>query len=175
MNKIMKLIAALSLLAMSSISTPALAADAAKPNSKVLNPWTDCGIGAMIFVNYPVAAVISNVLWDFGTTAVTSNMSSQNTCSGVNAKLAMLVGTSYANLEEETVKGDGQHLQAMLSMMDCNKAARGDIIRSVRADFNRSLGNAAYAEQATMVKAESYYNLVQAKVTGEFASQCQAI
>jgi hypothetical protein len=87
----------------------------------------------------------------------------------------MLIGTSYANLEEETVKGDGKHLQAMLGMMNCDTAARGDIIRSVRTDFNRSLGNAAYAEQATMVKAESYYNLVQAKVAGEFASQCQAI
>ncbi len=32
-------------------------------NKKVLNPWTDCGIGAMIFSQYPVAAVISNVIW----------------------------------------------------------------------------------------------------------------
>ncbi|NOT82580.1 MAG: DUF3015 family protein [Gallionella sp.] len=169
----MKLISALSFLALSSVSTSASAAETV--TMKQLNPWTDCGIGAMIFVNYPVAAVISNVIWDLGTTAVTSNYSSQNTCSGSNAKVAMLVGTSYANLEEETVKGDGKHLQAMLGMMNCDTTARGNIIRSVRTDFNRSLENAAYAEQATMVKAESYYNLVQAKVTGEFASQCQAI
>ncbi|MEQ1526192.1 MAG: DUF3015 family protein [Gallionella sp.] len=173
MNKLVKLISALSFLALSSVSTSASAAETV--TMKQLNPWTDCGIGAMIFVNYPVAAVISNVIWDLGTTAVTSNYSSQNTCSGSNAKVAMLVGTSYANLEEETVKGDGKHLQAMLGMMNCDTTARGNIIRSVRTDFNRSLENAAYAEQATMVKAESYYNLVQAKVTGEFASQCQAI
>ncbi len=175
MNKIAKLIAALALLALTAVSTSASAAEAAKANSKVLNPWTDCGIGAMIFVNYPVAAVISNVIWDLGTTAVTSNYSSQNTCSGSNAKVAMLVGTSYANLEEETVKGDGKHLQAMLGMMNCDTAARGDIIRSVRADFNQALGNVAYAEKTTMVKAEEYYNLVQARVSGEFASQCKAI
>lgn len=175
MNKILKAIAALSLLALSAVSMSASAADAAKANSKVLNPWTDCGIGAMIFVNYPVAAVISNVIWDLGTTAVTSNMSSQNTCSGMNTKVAMLIGATYANLEEETVKGDGQHLQAMLGMMNCNTAARGDIISSVRSDFNQALGNVAYAEKATMVKAEEYYNLVQAKVSGEFASQCKAI
>lgn len=173
MNKIVKLIAALALLALSAVSTSASAAETV--TMKQLNPWTDCGIGAMIFVNYPVAAVISNVIWDLGTTAVTSNYSSQNTCSGSNAKVAMLVGTSYANLEEETVKGDGKHLQAMLGMMNCDTAARGDIIRSVRADFNQALGDVAYAEKATMVKAEGYYNLVQAKVSGEFASQCKAI
>lgn len=29
-----------------------------------LNPWRDCGIGAMIFPTVPAGAVISNIIWD---------------------------------------------------------------------------------------------------------------
>lgn len=144
-------------------------------NKKVLNPWTDCGIGAMIFSQYPVAAVISNVIWDLGTTAVTSNVSSQNTCAGKNAKVAQFIGTTYANLEEETVKGDGQHVHAMLNIMGCESAAHSNIIRAVRADFSNAVRDTTYSEQSAQVKAENYYNIVQAKITGNYALQCQAL
>ncbi len=165
MKKITSMLAALSLTLV--FSAPAKAAD--------LNPWTDCGIGAMIFSNTPVAAVISNVIWDLGTTAVTSAGLSKNTCEGKKAKVALFIGTTYANLEEETVQGGGQHVSTMLNILSCKSAAQGDIIQSVRSDFARSLQNAAYAEMSAQAKAEAYYNVVQAKVTGEFASQCQTL
>lgn len=170
--KILKTIVAASCLA---IAIPNISAAAEAANSKSLNPWTDCGIGAMIFSDYPVAAVISNVIWDLGTTAVTSNAASQNTCSGKNAKVAQFIGTTYANLEEETVKGDGQHVHAMLNIMGCEPAAHSNIIHSVRADFSNAVSAAAYAEQTAQVKAENYYNIMQAKVTGAYASQCQVL
>ena len=46
---------------------------------KELNPWIDCGIGAMIFTETNWAAVISNVIWDLGTTAVISGNSTDTT------------------------------------------------------------------------------------------------
>ncbi len=140
-----------------------------------LNPWVDCGIGAMIFPNTPVGAVISNVIWDLGSTAVTSAGLSRNTCEGKRAKMAMFIGTTYANLEEETVQGEGRHVRAMLNLASCQPAAYADIMRSVRADFTQSLQNAAYAQKATLVKAQDYYNLVQAKLIGEFSAQCLSL
>lgn len=172
MKKFNKIVSAFFLL-LAVMPTVASAADSA--NNKVLNPWTDCGIGAMIFENITWAAAISNVIWDLGTTAVTSNASSQNTCSGKNAKVAMLIGTTYANLEEETVKGSGQHLQAMLNIMSCDSASHQSIISSVRSEFGQSLRDASYAEKTPLMKAEGYYNIVQAKISGEYAHQCHAI
>ncbi|MBI3771765.1 MAG: hypothetical protein HY272_03590 [Gammaproteobacteria bacterium] len=48
------------------------------PPSQMKNPWLDCGIGAMIFTETKWAAVTSNVIWDLGTTAVTSGASTPN-------------------------------------------------------------------------------------------------
>src|ERR1700716_1537447 len=76
---------------------------------KELNPWIDCGIGAMIFEETTWAAVSSNIIWDLGTTAVISDQSSQNNCNSKKAKTALYIGATYANLSEETVKGDGKH------------------------------------------------------------------
>src|SRR5712692_9096400 len=145
---------------------PAAPAPAAPAAKKALNPWEDCGIGAMLFNETTWAAVISNVIWDLGTTAVTSNISSQETCSGKHAKVAQFIGVTYANLEEETIKGDGQHVHAMLNIMGCDASAHANIISAVRADFGNSVRNADYAEKTALVKAEDYYNLVQAKVSG---------
>jgi hypothetical protein len=167
MKNFAKLLAALSVAV--ALVVPATA------KAEGLNPWVDCGIGAMIFPTTPVGAVISNVIWDLGTTAVTSSGMSKNTCEGKGAKMAMYIGTTYANLEEETVQGDGQHVRAMLSMASCKSSAQGDIMRSVRADFAKSLNNSAYQQKDTMAKAQDYYALVQAKLTGEFATQCQAL
>ncbi len=43
-------------------------------NNKKLNLWVDCGIGAMIFDNTAWAAATSNIIWDLGITATTSNI-----------------------------------------------------------------------------------------------------
>lgn len=162
-------VAAVSLLL---LAVPMIASAADK---KSLNPWIDCGIGAMIFDETGWAAVSSNIIWDLGTTAVTSDYSSQNTCNGKHAKVAQFIGVTYANLEEETVKGDGQHLHAMLNIMGCDASAHANIINAVRADFGNSMRNAAYPETAVLAKAEAYYNLVQTKISEGYTSQCQAI
>ncbi len=140
-----------------------------------VNPWVDCGIGAMIFPGTPVGAVISNVIWDLGTTAVTSAGLSKNTCEGKRVKMAMYIGTTYANLEEETVQGDGQHVRAMLNLASCDQSAQDRILSSVRADFAQALQSAGYQQKDALTKAQDYYAMVQAKLTREFATQCQAL
>jgi hypothetical protein len=140
---------------------------------KELNPWIDCGIGAMIFEDITWAAVISNVIWDLGTTAVTSDQSSQNTCNSKKAKTAMYIGVTYANLSEETVKGDGKHLHAMLDIMSCAPAAQDNIIGSIRASFGQYLRDGAYETKSATAKAEDFYNIVQSTVSTGYAQQCQ--
>jgi hypothetical protein len=135
---------------------------------KELNPWLDCGIGAMIFTETGWAAAISNVIWDFGTTAVISDQSSQNTCNSKKAQTALYIGVNYASLSEETAKGDGKHLRTMLGIMGCDATAQTSVISSVRSEFGRELRSADYAVKTSAAKAEDFYNIVQGS-----AGQCR--
>src|SRR5688572_5993856 len=51
---------------------PAKAPAASKAPGAGPNPFSDCGIGAALFPKTGWAAVTSNVIWDIGTTALTS-------------------------------------------------------------------------------------------------------
>jgi hypothetical protein len=139
-------------------------------SKKELNPWIDCGIGAMIFTETDWAAAISNVIWDLGTTAVTSDQSSQNTCNSKKAQTALYIGVNYASLTEETAKGDGKHLRAMLDIMGCDAAAQGGVISSVRSGFSQYLQGSDYVVKTSAAKAEDFYNIVQASGS---AGQCR--
>lgn len=145
----------------------------AQDAKKELNPWIDCGIGAMLFDETTWAAVISNIIWDLGTTAVISDASSQHTCNSKKAKTALFIGATYANLSEETAKGDGKHLRAMLSIMGCESGSHAGIVASVRSQFGLELGDARYAAKTSAAKAESYYDIVQRTISDGYAQQCR--
>jgi len=138
------------------------------------NPWTDCGIGAMIFAETPAAAAISNVIWDLGTTAVTSAGTSNNTCEGKKVAAARFVTETYANIEEETVKGKGNHLNAMLNIMGCDAASHSAIIKSVRSDFTHSIQGTSYTDKTSVEKAQQYYGIIQNQISNNYSAQCKA-
>ncbi|EIW88593.1 hypothetical protein AGRI_10276 [Alishewanella agri BL06] len=157
----------LALLAASVLTLSLATTPAAQAQQKV-NPWKQCGIGAMIFDDNGTAAALSNIIWDLGTTAVTSNVSSQNTCEGIKVAAAEFINSTITNIEEETVAGEGEHLTAMLNLMGCDATAHQAIIQDVRADFNVNVeGQAA--------KAEAYYNQLDNTINTKFAAQCQVI
>lgn len=112
-----------------------------------LNPWRDCGIGAMIFPTVPAGAVISNIIWDWGTTAVTSNASSPDTCEGETVKVAQFIEQTFAPLEEQTANGNGQHVTAMLNILGCNANTHNSIIKNVRTSYAKELASSDQAEK----------------------------
>lgn len=121
------------------------------------NVWRECGIGGMIFTKTGWAAVVSNVIWDLGTTATTSNVSSDELCEGTAASLtAKYVNESYALLEEEIAVGEGEHLAAMLDIMGC--AQHENMIQSLRQDLSQKMAQPNYRTQSHNQKAESFYN-----------------
>jgi hypothetical protein len=146
----------------------------AQGTKKELNPWIDCGIGAMIFDETSWAAVISNIIWDLGTTAVISDSLSQQTCNSKKAKTAAYIGTTYANLSEEIAKGDGQHLRAMLDVRGCSADSHQSILSSLRGDFAQSLRDVSYSAKPSVTKAEDFYNLLEGKISTEYRQACSA-
>jgi hypothetical protein len=131
-------------------------------NNKNLNPWQDCGIGAMVFPSNEVAAAISNVIWDLGTTAVSSNASSQNNCASDQAKTAMFIQATLPILEQEIATGEGEYVTAMLELRGCAATSHTAIISAVRKDIAmKSTDNA-----------EALYNVLEDQVAVNFSDSC---
>lgn len=124
------------------------------------NPWKECGIGAIIFDDNGTLATVVNLIWDWGTTATSSDMSSPNTCKGRKGKAAMFINEAYPSLEKETVKGNGQHIDSMLTILNCDVESHEAITASIRSDFATEL--AKDADLTRTEKAEAYYNIVDA-------------
>lgn len=120
------------------------------------NAWVDCGIGAMIFPseNLEVAAAVSNIIWDLGTTAVTSALSSPESCSGLdNVEMAMFIQSTYASLESDLAKGEGENLDALVEL--ANVEDKDMFVSALRENYAQVVasGNA---------NAESLYYAVEA-------------
>lgn len=157
------LVAATSAVLLSLVTSPTVQA-----KDGGINPWKHCGIGAIIFDDNGTAAALSNIIWDLGTTAVSSKISSESSCEGSRVAAARFINDTIVTIEEETVTGHGQHLTAALNMMGCATEAHPAIIEQVRADLDLDI-------QDNTAKAEAYYLQLDAKVSGEFAAQCKLI
>ena len=120
------------------------------------NPYSDCGIGAAIFPNSNVGAAISNVIWDAGTTAVTSATASPETCQGQDVEAAAFILESYDRLVEETASGEGEHLDTLLSIV--NESGNAELVSGLRSKIAEIIGSDGYAEFNQVEKAQAYYS-----------------
>jgi len=137
----------------------------AAPAKANINPWQQCGLGAMVFPDNGTAAAISNIIWDLGTTAVSSNISSPETCKGANVKTAQFIQQTFPVLEQEIAQGEGEYVAAMLNVRGCEATAHADIVSAIRNDF----------ADKPAADAQALYNIVESKVTSQFAASCSAI
>ena len=101
----------------------------------------------------PVAAAVSNIIWDLGTTAVSSNISSADSCEGGKAKVAAFIGKSYDNLELEIASGEGKYIDTLLTMTTKN-------ISDIRAEFAKVVASNEYSELNKVEKVEKLYNII---------------
>ena len=115
--------------------------------------YTECGLGSMIAPTNTTVAAITNVTWDLGTTAVSTNISSPETCNGGQAKTAAFIGKSYDDLELEIASGEGKYVETLATMT--TKA-----MADVRAEFSTLVASNEYANMSKMEKVEKLYTIV---------------
>lgn len=138
------------------------------------NALTQCGIGAAVFPKWGPVAAISNLIWDLGTTATTSSSSSPSQCAGSGASVGKLIYENYANVEEETAVGEGEHLTAMMNILGCDVDVRDAMISDVRADFLKSVKDPSYSKRSNLEKTEALFNNVMDKADNKYAAKCSA-
>jgi hypothetical protein len=126
-----------------------------------INPYSDCGIGAAIFQDMNTAAAISNVIWDLGSTAITSATASPETCSGGAVQTAEFIHSNYDVLAEETARGNGEHLQATLAMAGCSAEDQSAATQTIRSEISNSVFAAGYETKTQIEKSSDFYNALQ--------------
>jgi len=140
------------------LSFLAIAGFAVAPASAA-NPYSDCGIGAAIFPDNGGAATISNVIWDAGTTAVTSATLSPNTCSSGSADTAKFILEAIDNLESDVALGRGEHLDALASLMQCDGTTA---VSAAAADgYSAYVVSQDYLSASKMDKASAFYDTLK--------------
>lgn len=138
---------------------------AAKAPGSGPNPFSDCGIGAALFAENKVLAVTSNIIWDIGTTAVTSATASPETCSGKNVDAAAFILNSYDSIIEDTARGEGEHLAALMNILEVAPVKQAQIINDVRAQMSQHIADESYTAADKREKSELYYFTVISAVT----------
>ncbi len=140
-------------LALLAFSQPAMAREFA-------DIYTECGLGAMIAPKNTAVAAITNVTWDWGTTAISSNISSPDTCKGGQARAAAFINDSYASLENDLSSGSGEYLDTLASLAGINSEAKQEFTETLRKDFAKVVSEPSYTNKSRFEKAEALYNLV---------------
>lgn len=113
----------------------------AQDTTEIENAFSQCGIGASIFQNNETAAIISNVIWDLGTTALSSQTSSPGSCAGAKVKAAAFIYDTYPSIEEDVVKGEGDYISALLEITGCESGSQANVISSMQDDMVNELSS----------------------------------
>lgn len=119
--------------------------------------YKECGLGALLFPDDPIIAVVTNVTWDLGTTAVSSELTTPGSCKGGSAGMAQYIIDTHPQIEQDLSVGAGTHLSSMVTMMGCgdNSAAAST---ALRASFSNAVIEGGYYEANDLEKSEMLFN-----------------
>jgi Protein of unknown function (DUF3015) len=163
MSKAIK-VSCLSLLLLFAFSQPSIAEN----KREFADIYSDCGLGALIAPKNSGVAAATNVIWDSGTTAISSNISSPESCEGGKEKVAAFIYDSYESIEKDLASGSGTHLDALLVLVGYDFQENPQFIDTLRQDFATMVVEKNYFSNTRFEKAENLYNLVQ-KQAGEIS------
>lgn len=130
--------------------------------------YKDCGIGAMIFSgdaewNRSVASLV-NLAWDMGTTASSSKSSGTCTRDGSEVAAAVFIHETLESVVEDTAKGHGDHLTAVLDLMEVSEASRSGVVSALQAELAEAVSAADYSSLTRVEKAEAYFGILEAAI-----------
>jgi len=122
-------------LTVATLSTSAFVSQPANAADEKLNAWQHCGLGAAVFPENGTAAAISNIIWDLGTTALTSATVSKDTCNSRLIKTARFIDENYDQLETELAIGEGRHVDTMLTLLGVESTDRETVLSELRSSL----------------------------------------
>ncbi|KAK6021080.1 RNA polymerase sigma factor family, partial [Ostertagia ostertagi] len=97
--------------------------------------YQQCGLGGAMNPDSPGWAVSTNITWDWGTTAIMSDVSSPESCKGGSAKKAAYIHEAYPKLAQDLSRGEGKHLTALMTLAGCSADTQKTVATGLRADL----------------------------------------
>jgi hypothetical protein len=134
--------------------------------------YTQCGLGAIIAPNNDAVAAVTNVTWDSGTTAVSSDASSADSCKGGQKKTAALILEAYPQIERDLAAGTGKHLTALLAATGCKADTHASLAASLRSSLATKVGMPDYSSRSRYDLAQDLFEDVRQRVEGDLAASC---
>ncbi len=156
-----------------TLMTMGTAAAAQGMGPENVNPWQQCGIGIAVFPDNGTAAAISNVIWDLGTTAVSSALSSPENCQGTSMSAAMFIQRAHDPLITDTAVGEGEYLNTLLTGIACDESVKPAVVADLRDYMAAQVQDASYVEMDHSAKAEAYFMALRDVVRTDYATTCE--
>jgi len=100
--------------------------------------------------------VVSGALGSYAFTSATA--SADTFCSEKTMATAAFINESYPSLLEDTARGNGEHLTAVLELAGCNEAAQRLVTPLLRADMAEAVSAPGYLQAP---QAEKVLNMLQ--------------
>ena len=126
--------------------------------------YTECGLGAMIASGTKekstgdIIAIITNITWDLGTTALSSDITSPGTCARGSGAVAAYIHQSYEAIEQDLASGQGEHLDTLKVLNES-----GDGFESqLRNAFALSVASDDFASKTRDEKSRDLFMMVTA-------------
>lgn len=150
----------------------AISANADATKREFADIYTECGLGAVIAPNNAVVAAVTNVTFDLGTTAISSNATTPEACHGGKASAAAFIFEAYPSIEQDLARGEGEHLSALLKIAGCQAGVDDEVAVSLRHDLGDLAGSENYSEQSAFERAEDLFEALDSRAT---AAGCSMI
>jgi hypothetical protein len=141
------------------------------------NPWTDCGVGALVFGGIKgdagkILAAVSNITWDLGTTGTSSATSSPSTCRGAETTAAIYIQQNLKVVQRDLAMGGGEHLAAVWSIYGCDAAATDALNAAARRTSQPMLVERSYYSLDTASQAEAVWSAMSSAVAVQRGGTC---
>ena len=102
--------------------------------------------------------VVSGALGSYAYTSATA--SADTFCAEKTASTAAFINESYPALIEDTARGTGEHLIAVLELAGCDANGQAAAIPMVRTDIAKSISAPGYGESEYINKVFAFYQSV---------------
>ncbi len=130
--------------------------------------YSECGLGGMIFSGESdsnvILAIISNVTWDLGTTAHSSNVSSAENCITRGSTSALFIMENLPQIEGDIAKGEGEHLAAAVSSFGCESQLQS-LTSELQIKTIESIDTGVYAEFTELEKSAQIFDTISSSCT----------
>ena len=140
--------------------------------------YTDCGLGALIGSSVSdqgtgdILAIITNITWDLGTTASSSNSMSPDTCARNKGRAAMFIFERYDSVAANLAKGSGTHIATLLQVSGCDAAIWDSATSDLRKELSTLTSQGDYSTLSRYDRADRFFDAYINTLETNYPGKC---